>query len=325
MQDLLRDEGRQRVVKQLNHGEDAEGERHRPRRVGGAAEQQRRDEKQRAQERDPGEADNVVADPARTQCGGAGDEAGEGCQPALGEAVGGRWRENGVDGGMHGHKSQTVRLTVYDTLLLVARPVKTRRPRGSLSRDQVIASALQLADQAGIDALSMPNLARALDCGVMTLYGYVDNKDDLLDAIAHRGLADLRLPRPLSREPAAVLLAWGRAMRDTLLAHPSLAPIFLSHVLIYTTGFVAWELPRVHLQSEAEYATAWRREFASLPPENFPLTAAVLAELPKLANTEQFEHGLTALVSGLIAVRTTRRGSVANRFRPSRRAATPSA
>ena len=241
----------------------------------------------------------------------------------------------------------------------MARPVKTRRPRGSLSRDQVIASALQLADQAGIDALSMPNLARALDCGVMTLYGYVDNKDDLLDAIAHRGLADLRLPRPLSREPAVVLLAWGRAMRDTLLAHPSLATIFLSHVvigpgifrgiealltglqrgglpppraihsiyavLIYTTGFVAWELPRVHLQSEAEYATAWRREFASLPPENFPLTAAVLAELPKLANTEQFEHGLTALVSGLIAVRTTRRGSVANRFRPSRRAATPSA
>jgi AcrR family transcriptional regulator len=237
--------------------------------------------------------------------------------------------------------------------------VKSRRPRGSLTRDQVITAALQLADRDGIQALSMPNLARELDCGVMTLYGYIHSKDDLLDAIAQRGLADLRLPRPLPGAPAAILLAWGRAMREALLAHPSLATIFLSHVvigpgifrglealltalhggglsprrgvhavyavLIYTTGFVAWELPRVHGQSQVEYATAWRREFASLPPENFPFTATVLGELATLASSEQFELGLTSLVSGLVALRTARRGSPANRFRRSPPAARPSA
>jgi len=219
----------------------------------------------------------------------------------------------------------------------MATPVKPRRRRGSLSRDDVVAAALHLADTEGLEALSMPALARALDCGVMTLYGYVDSKNDLLDAVAQQALMDLRLPRPLPDQPDAVLLVWGRALRQTLLAHPSLAPIFLSHavigpgifrgieglltalgrgglppqpaihaiyaVLIYTTGFVAWELPRVHQQGQSEYAASWRREFAALPPEHFPLTATILGELVELASLSQFELGLAALVAGLVGAR----------------------
>jgi TetR/AcrR family transcriptional regulator, tetracycline repressor protein len=179
----------------------------------------------------------------------------------------------------------------------------------------------------------MPNLARRLECGVMTIYGYVDNKEDLLDAIALRGLADLRLPRPLPSQAAAVLVAWGRALRQTLLGHPSLPVIFLSQavigpgifrgieallgalgragmqpaaglhgiyaVLIYTTGFVAWELPRTRRQSESVYAADWRREFAGLPQEEFPLTASILDELARVAGEEQFELGLSVLAAGL--------------------------
>jgi AcrR family transcriptional regulator len=218
------------------------------------------------------------------------------------------------------------------------KPRRRRRPRGSLTRERVIGAALQLADQAGLDALTMSNLARRLDCGVMTIYGYVDDKEDLLAAIALRGLSDLRLPRPLPGEPAAVLVAWGRALRRTLLAHPSLPRIFLSQavigpgifhgieallgalgragmqaaaglhaiyaVLIYATGFVAWESARTRRQPQPVYAAAWRREFAGLRPEDFPLTGGVLDELPRLAGAEQFELGLTALAAGL-AVRGT--------------------
>jgi len=202
-----------------------------------------------------------------------------------------------------------------------------------LTREQVVDAALRLADQDGLEALSMPTLARRLECGVMTIYGDVDSKEDLLDAIALRGLADLRLPRPLPGEPAAILVAWGRALRLTLLEHPSLPVIFLTQavigpgifrgieallgglgragvrpvvglqaiyaVLIYTTGFVAWELPRTVRQPPLVYATAWRREFAGLAPQEFPLTASVLDELPRLAGVEQFEVGLAALAAGL--------------------------
>ena len=214
-----------------------------------------------------------------------------------------------------------------------ARP--TRRPRGSLTRDQIVDAALQLADEEGLDAVSMPNLARRLTCGVMTLYGYIENKEDLLDAIALRGLADVRLPQPLPRDPANMLIVWGWALRQTLLDHPSLPVIFLSRpviglgifrgvealltalsrvgmapvagargiyaILIYTTGFAAWEAPRVRRQPDSAYAAAWRQAFASQDPASFPITASVLGELARVASVEQFETGLTALAAGLTA------------------------
>jgi AcrR family transcriptional regulator len=196
-----------------------------------------------------------------------------------------------------------------------------------------VEAALTLADDEGIEALTMQSLARRLECGVMTIYGYVENKEDLLDAIAQRGLAGLRLPRPLPPEPAGVLVSWGRALRLTLSEHPSLPAIFLSQavigpgifrgieallgalgragirpaaavhaiyaVVIYATGFAAWEVPRTRRQPQAQYAADWRREFASLSPEDFPLTGRVLDDLSRVAGGEQFELGLAALAYGL--------------------------
>jgi AcrR family transcriptional regulator len=213
------------------------------------------------------------------------------------------------------------------------KPSQKRRPRGSLTRERIVEAALELADEKGLDALTMPTLARRLESGVMTIYGYVQDKEDLLDAIAQRGLADLQLPQPLPPGAAGLLTAWGRAMRRTLIAHPSLPMIFLSQsvigpgifrgierllgrltqggmppafgvraiyaVLTYTTGFVAWELPRTVDQPQSQYAADWRTEFASLPPESFPLTAAVIGDLSRVAGEEQFELGLAALAAGL--------------------------
>ena len=210
---------------------------------------------------------------------------------------------------------------------------RKRRPRGSLNRDQVVEAALKLADEEGLEALTMPTLARRLECGVMTLYGYVANKDDLLAAIAQRGIRDLRLERPLPAQAAGLLVAWGRALRLTLLDHPSLPVIFLSQavvgpgifrgveallaalgrtgmpppraaraiyaVLIYATGFVAWEIPRTRRSPQTAYAAEWRREYAGLAPGEFPLTGQALGELSEVAGEGQFELGLDALTNGL--------------------------
>lgn len=213
------------------------------------------------------------------------------------------------------------------------KPHRLRRPRGSLTREQVVKTALALADQEGLDAFTMPNLASRLECGVMTIYGYIDSKEDLLAAIGQWGLRDLRLPQPIPSDVEGILLSWGRGLRQLLIEHPSLPMIFLTQavvgpgifrgverllgrlgqsgmsptagvhsiyaVLTYTTGFVAWEIPRTHRQPQAAYATSWRREFASLPPAEFPLAGGVLDELGQVASNEQFELGLTALAAGL--------------------------
>ena len=43
----------------------------------------------------------------------------------------------------------------------------------------------------------MPALARRLKCGVMSIYGHVESKEDLLEAVAERAFAELALPQPL--------------------------------------------------------------------------------------------------------------------------------
>jgi TetR/AcrR family tetracycline transcriptional repressor len=218
----------------------------------------------------------------------------------------------------------------------IVKPRRPRRARGTLTRDQIVNSALTLADQDGIESLSMPRLAAQLDCGVMTIYRYVADKGELLDAMAHSGLADLHLSRPLPTDPAGVMIAWGRALRATLLRHPSLSAIFLSRpiiaagivtgveallgalarrgvspdlgvravyvVLVHTTGFVAWELPRTHRQARETYAEAWRQLLASHRPDEFPLTASAADNLIGVAGEEQFEFGLVRLAHGLFSV-----------------------
>jgi hypothetical protein len=52
-------------------------------------------------------------------------------------------------------------------------------------------------------------------------------------------------------------------------------------------------------QPPAAYAATWRRAFAELPSEDFPLSGTILDELPHVAGAAQFEGALIALASGL--------------------------
>jgi hypothetical protein len=71
-------------------------------------------------------------------------------------------------------------------------------------------------------------------------------------------------------------------------------------VLIYATGYVAWELPRTRQQPQQAYTATWLRTLSSLPPEDFPLTTSVVHQLPHVAGEKQFELGLAALADGLL-------------------------
>jgi AcrR family transcriptional regulator len=57
-------------------------------------------------------------------------------------------------------------------------------PRISLSRDRVLRAAVKVADERGIEALTMRRLAEELGAEAMSLYYHVANKEDLLDGVA---------------------------------------------------------------------------------------------------------------------------------------------
>lgn len=74
-----------------------------------------------------------------------------------------------------------------------ARPEpRSRGPR--LRREQIAATALQIADQDGIDAVSMRNVAAKLGAGTMTLYNYVQTKDELIALMDDALMAEALVP-----------------------------------------------------------------------------------------------------------------------------------
>jgi AcrR family transcriptional regulator len=90
--------------------------------------------------------------------------------------------------------------------------VSARAQRRRLTRDRVVEAALQLIDAEGVDALTMRRLGQELGVEGMALYTHVQNKDDLLDAVAGRVLSEFELPDPpptaWQDRIRAVVMAW---------------------------------------------------------------------------------------------------------------------
>ena len=90
--------------------------------------------------------------------------------------------------------------------------------RERLTRDRVVDAAMTLADEGGMEALSMRRLAEHLGVVPMALYRHVADKHELLDAMIDRVFAELT--DPVDPDWAAALRARARSMREALVRHP---------------------------------------------------------------------------------------------------------
>jgi AcrR family transcriptional regulator len=90
--------------------------------------------------------------------------------------------------------------------------VATRAP---LSRERVLKAALSIADEHGVEALSMRRLGQALGVEAMSLYKHVADKEDILDGIADLVSEEMEVPSPE--------LPWRAAIRRSAIsAHEAL-------------------------------------------------------------------------------------------------------
>lgn len=115
-------------------------------------------------------------------------------------------------------------------------PPRRRRGTGAsatsgLTADRIIDAALVIADQEDdLDRLTVRRLAADLDVGVMTLYGYFRNKDEILDAMGDRILGSMTLPEEIETEPAAALRSLGHAFLTMMRDHPSVVRLLSTRV-----------------------------------------------------------------------------------------------
>jgi AcrR family transcriptional regulator len=69
-----------------------------------------------------------------------------------------------------------------------------RGPRAPLSRAQIVQTALKIADEEGLQAVSIRRIAHELRSGAMSLYHYFDSRDELLDLMSDSVAAEMLVP-----------------------------------------------------------------------------------------------------------------------------------
>jgi AcrR family transcriptional regulator len=99
--------------------------------------------------------------------------------------------------------------------------------RVPLTKDLVLRAAIRLADQGGIESLSMRKLGQALGVEAMSLYNHVASKDDILDGIADYVLTQIDLPGSDGDWEAAIRRC-ALSAHATLTAHPWACSLIMS-------------------------------------------------------------------------------------------------
>ena len=213
---------------------------------------------------------------------------------------------------------------------------------GKITREVVLAAALEIIDADGAEALSMRRLARALGRDPMILYRHAPNKAALLDGVAETVLAQLTVD-PADPDWAAQLRAVARGYRALALAHPHVVPLLVTRPLatplalrppgtlrpledilalltragfsgpdalhIYRAlfgflhGHVLNELQEL-VEKPEETDDLLRLGLHRLPIGEFPLLRSLASVLAAYDGAAELERGLDILLTGLTATLT---------------------
>jgi AcrR family transcriptional regulator len=177
----------------------------------------------------------------------------------------------------------------------------TRR-RAGLSRERVLQAAVELADESGIESVTMRGLARRLGVEAMALYNHVANKEELLDGMVEVVLDEIGQDATAigGGEWKATMRRRILAAREVWLRHPwapgllesrtdpgaHLTPCYNALVGLFREGGFSYDLTHHALHALGTRALGYTHEpwDDSQPPPNLSLVARQLAgEYPNIA------------------------------------------
>jgi AcrR family transcriptional regulator len=196
------------------------------------------------------------------------------------------------------------------------------RTRPRLTRDAVLAAALPVIDEAGLDACTMRAVAAELGVEAMSLYWHVPGKEALLDGVVERVLAEVSEQREETDDWRGSLAGFAHTFRDVVLRHPNTVSLLASRPLgayaaagrmaeqgiarLEAAGFDRATAIRAS-RSVARYVVGFTLAEAARPlgPAPAGTTSAALDELlAQVANDdpgELFGFGLEVMLDGLEA------------------------
>jgi AcrR family transcriptional regulator len=105
-----------------------------------------------------------------------------------------------------------------------------RSSRRTLSAELIAEAALALIDEDGVEALSMRRVAERLGTGAASLYAHVASKEELLDLVVDRVMAEVQVPAPDAADWGETVKQLMRNHRAVLRAHRDIARIALARI-----------------------------------------------------------------------------------------------
>lgn len=201
------------------------------------------------------------------------------------------------------------------------------KARSTLSPETIVDACIGLADEEGLDAVTLRRLGAVLGADPTAVYRHFRDKDELLGAVADRllgsVLVDVR-PGGAWRED---LRAVSLAARRVYLAHPALAHVLAtapaplpnnerlievvlgalrSAGLEDSTAAAAFEVLENYTAGSSSLDAvvgsgadaAWRASFAALPADRFPNAVAVAPHLYR-DDEAAFLFGLDLILDGI--------------------------
>lgn len=141
-------------------------------------------------------------------------------------------------------------MTVWD------RPEPPERPV-PLDRERIVAAAVALADEGGLDAVSVRKVAARLGAGPMRLYGFIATMDELFDLMVDAVHAEMLPPEP-SGDWRETLRALSHRTRLTVLRHEWLADLLGGRPALGPNGLAVTEAKLAALDGLAGIDTVLR-------------------------------------------------------------------
>lgn len=108
-------------------------------------------------------------------------------------------------------------------------------PRDTLTRDQIIRTAVELLDADGLEGLNMRALGKRLDSAATAVYWHVKNKDNLVLLVTDQVWGELALPDVDAVDWRTAVTAMATDLCGMFTRHPWLVQVFAAYV-VYGDG-----------------------------------------------------------------------------------------
>jgi AcrR family transcriptional regulator len=211
-------------------------------------------------------------------------------------------------------------------------------PRRRLSRQRVLRAAIAHADAAGLEALTMRQLAEMLKVAPMALYRHIANKDDLTDAMIDVVFSEIGLPsggadwktamreRSISLHDVLARHRWAIGLMESS-RHPGPANLRHHDAVIgklrasgftiamaahaysvldsYIYGFATTKM-NLPFDTSAAVAAVAKDMFEPFPANEYPNLAEFITEYamkPGYDYADEFDYGLDLILHSLERVR----------------------